>query len=154
MKQPPTKHTQSSARDIWERALFSAMNGKWNDESSVEIADKVLDAWKQRFADGTETHAPVQRTAHQPIITDAQGVRRFKSNPIVSYFVDLCDSHNIADMNSLGRMTFSDEDRAQFAELIGYSTSGFSELSYVSDEFYSDAMQGEDDNDGEGKEKL
>jgi hypothetical protein len=42
-------------------------------------------------------------------------------------------------MNSLARMNFSNEDREQFAQLIGYSLSGFSELSYVSDEIYNAA---------------
>jgi hypothetical protein len=35
-------------------------------------------------------------------------------------------------MNSLAVMTFSREDREQFAQLIGYSVSGFGELSYCS----------------------
>jgi hypothetical protein len=39
-------------------------------------------------------------------------------------------------MNQLGYMNWSNEDREQFAQLIGYSLSGFSSLSYVSDETY------------------
>ena len=31
-------------------------------------------------------------------------------------------------------MNFSNEDHAEFAELIGYSVSGYGDLSYVSDE--------------------
>ena len=34
-------------------------------------------------------------------------------------------------MNDLAKMNFSNEDRAQFAELIGYSVNGWGELSYV-----------------------
>jgi hypothetical protein len=42
-------------------------------------------------------------------------------------------------MNSLAEHDFSPEDREQFAQLIGYSLSGFGELSYVSDETYAAA---------------
>jgi hypothetical protein len=37
------------------------------------------------------------------------------------------------DMNRLALLPFSDADREQFAQLIGYSVGGFNELSYVSD---------------------
>ena len=37
-------------------------------------------------------------------------------------------------MNDLNSRVFSIEDREQFAQLIGYSVSGFGDLSYVSDE--------------------
>jgi hypothetical protein len=43
-------------------------------------------------------------------------------------------------MNKLALMKFSDEDREQFAQLIGYSLSGFSELSYVTDKTYKTAV--------------
>jgi hypothetical protein len=42
-------------------------------------------------------------------------------------------------MNRLALVPFSDEDRAQFAQLIGYSLNRYSELSYVSDELYARA---------------
>ncbi len=42
-------------------------------------------------------------------------------------------------MNQLARMEFSDEDREQFAQLTGYSLSGFGDLDYVSDETYERA---------------
>jgi hypothetical protein len=38
-------------------------------------------------------------------------------------------------------MDFSDEDRIQFAQLVGYSLSGFSELSYIDDATYEQAEQ-------------
>jgi hypothetical protein len=38
------------------------------------------------------------------------------------------------DMNQIARMNFDDEDRAQFAQLIGYSVSGYGDLSYASAE--------------------
>jgi uncharacterized protein YceH (UPF0502 family) len=72
----------------------------------------------------------------QPLV-DVQGVTRFKANAIVRHLID---THPACDMNTLARMNFTDDDRQQFAQLIGYSLSGYSELrSYVSDEAYSAA---------------
>jgi len=65
----------------------------------------------------------------QPVVTDANGTMRFKENKIVRY---LLDAGGI-DMNKLAIMPFDQNDREQFAQLIGYSLSGFSELSYASD---------------------
>ena len=50
----------------------------------------------------------------QPLITDEQGVTRFKENGIV-YFL----AKN--RLNELATMGFSNEDWEQFAQLIGYS---------------------------------
>jgi hypothetical protein len=66
----------------------------------------------------------------QPIVTDEHGTKRFKENAIVRY---LLDAGGI-DMNALARMPFTGEDREQFAQLIGYSVSGFCDLSYASDD--------------------
>ena len=72
----------------------------------------------------------------QPMVYDDRGVLRFKANPIVQV---LLDTHPSLDLNQLACMSFSDDDRAQFAELIGYSLSGYGELSYVSDVRYEEA---------------
>lgn len=66
----------------------------------------------------------------QPLAKDGQGVVRFRQNAIVSYLLD----NGGIDLNRIGLLGFSDEDATQFAQLIGYSLSGFHELSYVSDE--------------------
>lgn len=63
----------------------------------------------------------------QPIV-DVDGIHRFKENKIVSALLDT----GILDMNAIGRLEFSREDREQFAQLIGYSISGASELNYMS----------------------
>lgn len=68
----------------------------------------------------------------QPLETDGDGVLRFKPNKIVRFLLDA----GMYDLNKLAIMEFSQNDREQFAQLIGYSLSGFSELSYVSDETY------------------
>jgi len=71
----------------------------------------------------------------QPLALDEHGVLRFKSNAIVRYLLD----NGGIDMNDLARQGFSQEDSEQFAQLIGYSLSGFGDLSYVSDATYDAA---------------
>lgn len=71
----------------------------------------------------------------QPIYKDEHGTLRFKENAIVSYLLN----NGGIDMNKLAMLHFNQADREQFAALIGYSLSGFSELSYVSDEAYATA---------------
>ena len=71
----------------------------------------------------------------QPIYED-HGILRFKPNMIVRHLLD----NGGIDMNDIARLSyFSDEDRAQFAQLIGYSLSGFGDLNYVSDTLYETA---------------
>ncbi len=71
----------------------------------------------------------------QPLSEDKNGTLRFKSNKIVEFLLE----RGGFDMNDLACMEFSQEDREQFAQLIGYSLSGYGELSYVSDESYDAA---------------
>lgn len=71
----------------------------------------------------------------QPLVPDLEGTLRFKQNAIVRFLLD-GGRHN---MNDLAVMNFSDEDREQFAQLIGYSLRGYGELSYVSDASYETA---------------
>ena len=73
----------------------------------------------------------------QPIKRDDDGVVRFVPNAIVCYLLDA----GPFDMNKLALMPFDDSDFEQFAMLIGYSISGFGELSYVSDESYEKAAK-------------
>ena len=65
----------------------------------------------------------------QPVQHDDDGVIRFKANAIVRFLLDA----GPYDMNKLAMMPWSQEDREQFAQLIGYSVCGFNELQYVSD---------------------
>jgi hypothetical protein len=71
-------------------------------------------------------------TSHpnQPV-ENVAGVLRFKPNRIVQH---LLDTHPNCDLNTLACLNFSDEDRQQLAQLIGYSVSGWGNLSYVSEE--------------------
>lgn len=73
----------------------------------------------------------------QPLYKDEHGAQRFKKNAIIEYLLD----NGGLDLNKLAVLPFSDEDREQFAQLIGYSLSGFGELSYVSDETFNRAAR-------------
>lgn len=83
------------------------------------------------------TNESSTRQPVQPIVQDDDGVARFKANRIVQYLLD----NGGIDLNSLARIDFPQEDREQFAQLIGYSLSGFGELSYVRDDTYAAAAR-------------
>lgn len=77
----------------------------------------------------------------QPLAKDAQGVLRFKGNTLVSALLD----HGQATGFGLNEMackfytTEHADDWQQLAQLIGYSLSGYGELSYVNDDAYGAA---------------
>lgn len=62
----------------------------------------------------------------QPIVLDRHGVARFKANAIVQHLL----ADGPFDMNTLASGDFSDDDRTQFVQLIGYSVSGAGDLDY------------------------
>jgi len=72
----------------------------------------------------------------QPLVKDEAGRNRFKENRIITFLLD----NGGFDMNKLAVMDFSQNDREQFAQLIGYSLDGYGTLSYVTDETYDDAV--------------
>src|SRR5712671_4545568 len=90
----------------------------------------------------TKKEKPPEQTAHpsQPLVWDGR-IIRFKSNAIVRVLLDA----GPFDMNQLAVMNFSQEDRAHLAHLIGYSVSGWGELSYVSEEHLAEADQAAED---------
>ena len=61
---------------------------------------------------------------------------RFVENKIVVYLLD----NGVIDMNELAILPFDAEDRQQFAQLIGYSLSGYGQLNYVTDASYDKAQ--------------
>ena len=66
----------------------------------------------------------------QPIRIDERGVERFVPNRIVEALLETSS----LDLNKIACMDFTQQEQEQFAQLIGYSVGGWSELSYVSDE--------------------
>jgi hypothetical protein len=75
----------------------------------------------------------------QPLSKDAQGTLRFKKNAIVDYLLEWSKQRGLG-LNELAAMDFTQDDREQFWQLIGYSLIGYSELSFVSDATYSVAV--------------
>lgn len=76
-------------------------------------------------------------TSHpmQPVIRDEIGVVRFKPNAIIEHLF----ATGALDMNVLATMPFSREDRMQIAQQLGYSVSGFGDLSYATSEMVNAA---------------
>lgn len=85
----------------------------------------------------------------QPIVTDDHGVYRFKANTIIQHLFNT----RVLDLNEIAVMSFPVEDRVQLAQLIGYSISGFGDLSYVSNDDYraAYAMTETDNNEKDAK---
>ncbi len=88
----------------------------------------------------------------QPVYKDENGTLRFKENKIVRYMLDhginLIDARynekfgrNGLSLNKLAMYDFPQEDWEQFYQLIGYSISGYHELSKVSDESCEEASR-------------
>lgn len=76
-----------------------------------------------------------QKLPMQPVYRDDHGVVRFRANRVVAWLLD----HGGIDMNDLAILhrfkgKFTDEEMAQFAQLIGYSVDGFCDLSYTTKE--------------------
>jgi len=77
----------------------------------------------------------------QPIVKGAQGVLHFKENKLVSALLDHGRTTGLG-LNELARKFGAPEhvgDHQQLAQLIGYSLSGYAELSYVDDVAYGTA---------------
>jgi hypothetical protein len=89
---------------------------------------KVVSDLRDILAEITEEQS-MKKHPVQPLERDGT-VLRFKKNAIVEHLLD----NGPFDMNKLAVMDFSQEDREQFAQLIGYSLGGFEELSYVSED--------------------
>lgn len=95
----------------------------------------------------------------QPVRDDGRGVLRFRGNAIIRYIVDNAAKvvhpgsphidpetgrrmhEGTLDLCKLAVMDFPQEDREQFAQLMGYSVAGYHELSYVSDESAAEASK-------------
>lgn len=84
------------------------------------------------YRDGRQQGEEVkQKHPMQPVYLSESGVARFKANAIVRFMLDQGEIGGKFDLNTIARMDFSDEDHVQLAQLIGYSVSGFGDLSYV-----------------------
>ena len=78
----------------------------------------------------------------QPVV-DVKGTHRFKENAIVNHLLEFASKHGHG-LNELACLEFSEDDRMQLAQLIGYSIEGYGTLSYVSDKSYDKAAKASD----------
>lgn len=74
----------------------------------------------------------------QPLVYDSNGTLRFKANRIVADLIDRATAAKIMDLNTIRAEAqlhnkYTKEEQQQFAQLIGYSLSGYAELGYVTD---------------------
>jgi hypothetical protein len=75
-----------------------------------------------------ETDIKLNKLPQQPIYVDELGVARFRENPIVRWLLDA----GPFDLNQIAMLpNISHEERAQFAQLIGYSVCGYGDLPYA-----------------------
>ncbi|MCY1344551.1 hypothetical protein D9M68_19280 [compost metagenome] len=66
----------------------------------------------------------------QPVYLDANGHIRFLENRIVRDLLDFASGYRY-DLNWIACQGYTAEEHRQFAQLIGYSVSGYGDLSYV-----------------------
>jgi hypothetical protein len=104
----------------------------------------------EAFRDPPTAYKKEDRHPVQPVVVDAHGVHRFKKNPIVDYLLEFYsektdDGKSGGGLNLLREESenrgFKGADWEQFAQLIGYSVSGSSDLSYMSDKTWAKASK-------------
>lgn len=86
----------------------------------------------------------------QPLEEDSRGTLRFKGNAIVKHLLD----NGGIDLNQIACLDFSHDDRQQFAQLIGYSLSGYGDLGYVDDYAYEAAARMTEEGVTEDKARI
>lgn len=131
------------------------VSDKWLEKTGLLIC-----AEDEEFINAVLAVAPQPETAEtvsdgllpiQPLTFDKHGVIRFEANPLVRHLLD----DGPFDMNHLGVWCFENnidsKHQEQFAQLIGYSLSGFGDLSYVSDLTYERAYASKPPKPEQGK---
>jgi len=97
-------------------------------EAASKAADEAMTAGKNTLA---------AKHPMQPIYLDEEGKAYFQKNAIVEYVLDNGKiGGKPIDMNMIRRLDFTDEDRAQFVQLLGYDVNGCADLSYVPEDVY------------------
>lgn len=103
-----------------------------------DLHDKILNAVNIAVQSLKDQESDEVMHPMQPIV-NVNGVHRFKNNAIVEKLYDY-SLHRGYGLSEIAMDDFSDDDRQQFAQLIGYSASGYGTLSYHNDEVYEKAM--------------
>jgi hypothetical protein len=68
----------------------------------------------------------------QPVFLDNIGVLRFKENSVIAYLLEVATEEGYG-LYHIAARGFSPDDLSQFWQLIGYSVSGFNDLSSTTD---------------------
>jgi hypothetical protein len=131
---PPTL-VEAITTVVEEATFFGDVPATREAKAKAELAIREWGASLQQQQEKSAVTSDSTQHPVQPLQVDPDGVLRFKPNAIVRFLLDA----GPFDMNKLALMPWSDEDRCQFAQLIGYSLSGYSDLSYVSDAEYARA---------------
>jgi len=76
----------------------------------------------------------------QPVGVDPHGIHRFLENRIVRDLLDFAQPRGFG-LNEIATRRYTKAEHRQVAQLIGYSVSGYGDLSYVNDESYERAHQ-------------
>lgn len=80
----------------------------------------------------------------QPVVWDGKGVVRFQANPIVRYLIDWARERGLG-LHELALLSGSEgwdkADWEHFAQLHGYSVSGWGGLDYVRERAYVEAQE-------------
>ena len=118
---------------VAERNIRSFLrSAQFKSESDREAALNCVDVlWAAARAPAES----VERNAEpmQPIELAQDGVIRFKTNRMVNDLYEFSVARGFG-LNEMARRDYTPDERMQFAQLIGYSVSGYGGLSYVSDE--------------------
>lgn len=104
-----------------------------NDRDRIQRARRCLAEAEALLADAgvdLPEMAPLTNCVPmQPIVLDPHGRPRFRQNALVRYLLDQPGGQTLNDLARLPNIPM--EDWAQLAQLIGYSVSGYGELSYA-----------------------
>lgn len=160
-----THDATKRAVEAWERIAgrgdYDYSDG-WDDwtADALQLADAIkaaggLAAMLERAREEGRREGFAARASDQPIVRERNGVVRFKANPIVRDLLDWASAVHPApslrmlelrarfpqsfSLNEIARNGYGAEEQTQFAQLIGYSICGYSELEYVSDSDYERA---------------
>lgn len=102
---------------VWDKPAFRT--GRWG-VWGIRLREPARDA-------ETPEPEPAYRHPMQPLYLDVHGVVRFRPNKIVRALLE----QGRFDMNEVARMSPDPVDHMQLAQIIGYSVSGFGDLSYA-----------------------
>ncbi|UTD55908.1 hypothetical protein [Halomonas sp. MS1] len=119
-----------------------------------QLSQRYEEVQQEKEALIIENHrlSKVQGYPMQPVSIDSRGSIRFEENPIISHL-----AREVSNLNDIAIWCAVNEVDAkyqeQLAQLIGYSVSGYGELSYVSDESFERAARLAEVTNADGKHR-